>query len=712
MRETAISQTNSPFKHSISRYFAIVLLSILLVSVTANAQEYRSGWDVVNSGVTSDLFSVEGEGEEIWAFGENGIVLGSQNSGATWTQMESMGPSNLSMSDSGFGAFLAAGRDGTVIIKIDSGSQWEDISFDAGEEGIRGVSLNGNSSVVIVGSNGSIWKYDSGSWSDYSISGVDLLDVSFLDSERGIAVGEEGAILFSDDGGATWDYRDAPSEASSSRIIDVEFYSDIRAYAITDMGEVMKSSREISTPVGFLWNMQYFESEGGSSNLGVNLTSIEVATTNKFLLSGTEGYLSMSKDGGNIVNRQMIPLDNLTAFNDIAMLDGFRGIAVGSNGSILITERAGEDEQVGFEVRDFSEFGNFVDYSKGMLIDGLFATLNIVLFGIFLGFFLGVTLSMMKTSPTTLKEVAQKRSLILVRLFGAVSFIVGFMFLDHLIPIIEGLGLNGWEYIYAPIGIINPGGITGDLQFENFAYLILGVSLLLLGGLFISANGKYKKSELEIYGRTVIWNPWGVRPLNFIATIYTDIFRNTPLIVQFLFIHFGVQIGALIGDPLAEMLEGSTGLITSFLRDDVLSNRACVSAIFALGLNSGAYQCETIRGAIAAIPSGQMEAGRSIGLNYMQTMRLVIMPQAIRICIPPMGNEMVNLVLNSSLAMVIGYSELTRKAKLINAVTFQVFWSYGMVLISYFIVTWTLALILRYLENKTRIPGLGISGGN
>jgi len=712
MRETAISQTNSPFKHSISRYFAIVLLSILLVSVTANAQEYRSGWDVVNSGVTSDLFSVEGEGEEIWAFGENGIVLGSQNSGATWTQMESMGPSNLSMSDSGFGAFLAAGRDGTVIIKIDSGSQWEDISFDAGEEDIRGVSLNGNSSVVIVGSNGSIWKYDSGSWSDYSISGVDLLDVSFLDSERGIAVGEEGAILFSDDGGATWDYRDAPSEASSSRIIDVEFYSDIRAYAITDMGEVMKSSREISTPVGFLWNMQYFESEGGSSNLGVNLTSIEVATTNKFLLSGTEGYLSMSKDGGNIVNRQMIPLDNLTAFNDIAMLDGFRGIAVGSNGSILITERAGEDEQVGFEVRDFSEFGNFVDYSKGMLIDGLFATLNIVLFGIFLGFFLGVTLSMMKTSPTTLKEVAQKRSLILVRLFGAVSFIVGFMFLDHLIPIIEGLGLNGWEYIYAPIGIINPGGITGDLQFENFAYLILGVSLLLLGGLFISSNGKYKKSELEIFGRTVIWNPWGVRPLNFIATIYTDIFRNTPLIVQFLFIHFGVQIGALIGDPLAEMLDGSTGLITSFLRDDVLSNRACVSAIFALGLNSGAYQCETIRGAIAAIPSGQMEAGRSIGLNYMQTMRLVIMPQAIRICIPPMGNEMVNLVLNSSLAMVIGYSELTRKAKLINAVTFQVFWSYGMVLISYFIVTWTLALILRYLENKTRIPGLGISGGN
>ncbi|MEE3113454.1 MAG: nickel transporter, partial [Candidatus Thermoplasmatota archaeon] len=94
----------------------------------------------------------------------------------------------------------------------------------------------------------------------------------------------------------------------------------------------------------------------------------------------------------------------------------------------------------------------------------------------------------------------------------------------------------------------------------------------------------------------------------------------------------------------------------------------------------------------------------------MQTMKLVIMPQAIRICIPPLGNEMVNLVLNSSLAMVIGYAELTRQGKLIIAVTFQIFWTWGMVMISYFIVTWTLALILRHLENKTRIPGLGIGG--
>ena len=106
-----------------------------------------------------------------------------------------------------------------------------------------------------------------------------------------------------------------------------------------------------------------------------------------------------------------------------------------------------------------------------------------------------------------------------------------------------------------------------------------------------------------------------------------------------------------------------------------------------------------------------MEAGRSIGLTYLGTMRLVIMPQAIRICIPPIGNEMVNLVLNSSLAMVIGYSELSRQGKLMIATTFQIFSAWGLVMISYFVVTWTLALLLRRLEDKTKIPGLGISGG-
>ena len=212
--------------------------------------------------------------------------------------------------------------------------------------------------------------------------------------------------------------------------------------------------------------------------------------------------------------------------------------------------------------------------------------------------------------------------------------------------------------------------------------------------------------------------------------MYTDFFRNTPLIVQFLFIHFGLRLGALIQDPGLEIfsfdkLEQDHNFITDMfatydhsednygtLIGGLLYDSAFISAICALGFNSGAYQCETIRGAIQAIPSAQMEAGRSVGLTYLQTMRRVIMPQAIRICIPPMGNEMVNLVLNSSLAMIIGYAELTRQGKLIVASTFQYAYAWGMVLISYFVVTWTLALFLRWMEEKTRIPGLGMTGGD
>jgi polar amino acid transport system permease protein len=105
-----------------------------------------------------------------------------------------------------------------------------------------------------------------------------------------------------------------------------------------------------------------------------------------------------------------------------------------------------------------------------------------------------------------------------------------------------------------------------------------------------------------------------------------------------------------------------------------------------------------------------MEAGRSLGLTYLQTMRHVIMPQAIRIVIPPLGNETINLVLNSSLASAIGYGELTRQGKLLIAITFETFWTWGLVLLFYFSITYTLTNILKYAERKLKIPGLGLGG--
>ena len=180
--------------------------------------------------------------------------------------------------------------------------------------------------------------------------------------------------------------------------------------------------------------------------------------------------------------------------------------------------------------------------------------------------------------------------------------------------------------------------------------------------------------------------------LKIFGTIYTDFFRNTPLLVQILLIHFGlIEVGV-------DLTFGGN------------IERAVMSSILSLGVNSGAYQAEIIRSGILAIPSGQMEAGRSIGLSYIDTMRYVILPQAIRIVIPPLGNEFVNLTLNSSLASLTGLFELVRGGRIIVAATFKTFQTWIFVALFYFVVTFSLTNLLRYAENKTKIPGLGLGG--
>jgi len=778
-------------KRSVDLLIIFVLVSLLFSFGEVSAQEVRSGWEVADSGTEENLYTAEYLEGEIWAFGSGGTMIRSIDEGRTWSESGISVSQDLIASDSSYGSIIVAGKSGTVLLMNEG--VWIDLSSNQLGE-IKDIALTGNGSFVAIEQD-EVWTCTvTVEWStecDSAIEdgGINYLSVSFLDSENGIISGESGTIIASSDGGSTWEYRDAPSEVSSKAIIDTVYYSTIRAYAISEEGHILKSSREGNVPVGFVWSIIDIEREyppgggeefePGGSTLDFEVSGIEVLGQFKFMLSGPGGYLSLSLDGGNIVSQQMIPVSNETVFNGFAMLDGFRGVAVGDGGVVLRTENAGSEEFIGFEVIDFNDFGQFVDYSKERLMDGLVATAKIVIFGILMGFSLGIVLSMLKTSPTTLKNVAQtnrfqillmfivtplwlsfqipisainsiglgrklnlgnplsgaldhfrRRSLNIaateplnisaIRSIGLILIFFGIYRIFNNLDEISDLNLDGWEHIYSPIGA--PGAMF---------WILLGFGIAILGGIFFSCNGDFSIREIEFSKMSFSLDPWGIRPMNTIATVYTDIFRNTPLLVQFMFIHFGFELGRRLQDPGLmlfdfEYLQDNSNFITDIFVvyetnpeslaygrpiGGILEDRAYISAIFALGLNSGAYQCETIRGAIAAIPSGQMEAGRSIGLNYMQSMRLVVMPQAVRICIPPLGNEMVNLVLNSSLAMIIGYAEITRQGKLIVATTFQVFWTWGMVLISYFLITWTLALFLRYLEERTRIPGLGISGG-
>ena len=710
-----------------ARTVCVAIVILLLTSVNpSQATEFESSWEIVESGTSEDLLTAAEFEGEVWAFGTAGVMLRSGDNGASWTVYESPTTSDILNSASGFGSLLISGDSGLVLLRESESDSWIDISLPE-EDSVNGISLTGSDTAVAVGNHGTIWNLDGGVWTETALSiESDLLDVSFLDEELGIIVGSEGTILFSEDGGESWEYRESPEGAGGAVIVSVEFYSPTRIYAITDDGRILISMSNVvtGTDVGYIWNLVEFERHYppgtneyilGPEKLDVQLTSIEVVTTSKFLMTGDGGYISMSVNGGTIVSQQINPLGNNSNFNDIVMVTGFTGVAVGNEGKILWTENAGADDQAGFVVPEYGNFGVFVDETKAMFLSGFIATLKIVAFGIVLGFLLGVTLAMCKTSPISLRNVVERYEPKYVRIIGIPLLAGGLLQIYSAIPGASGLGLQGIEYIFLPVGAP-----------VSFAKILLGIALIFIGTLFISNDNKFSKINIGPF----TLNPWRVRPLNAIATVYTDFFRNTPLIVQFLFIHFGLRLGALIQGPGLEVfsfenLENNHNFMTDIIATydhsegnygtligGVLYDSAFISAICALGFNSGAYQCETIRGAIQAIPSAQMEAGRSIGLTYLQTMRRVIMPQAIRICIPPMGNEMVNLVLNSSLAMIIGYAELTRQGKLIVASTFQYAYAWGMVLISYFVVTWTLALILRWLEEKTRIPGLGITGGD
>ncbi|MBU1001505.1 MAG: amino acid ABC transporter permease [Proteobacteria bacterium] len=175
-----------------------------------------------------------------------------------------------------------------------------------------------------------------------------------------------------------------------------------------------------------------------------------------------------------------------------------------------------------------------------------------------------------------------------------------------------------------------------------------------------------------VAGMMKLSRSWIVRKL---AGTYVEIVRGTPMLVQAMFLYFGV--------PMA------LGLRISPL----------VAGILIIAVNSGAYIAEIVRGAVQSINVGQMEAGRSIGLTHGQTMGYIIWPQAFRRMIPPLGNQFIISLKDTSLLMVIGVGELLRTGQEIVAVNFRAFEVYFTVGLVYLSMTMTIAFVLRRLEN-------------
>lgn len=158
---------------------------------------------------------------------------------------------------------------------------------------------------------------------------------------------------------------------------------------------------------------------------------------------------------------------------------------------------------------------------------------------------------------------------------------------------------------------------------------------------------------------------------------YIEFMRGTPLLAQIFMIYFGL---------------GSLGVnVPDFM-----------SGFIALSLNSSAYNAEIFRAGIQSISKGQMEASRSLGLSYGQSMAYVVVPQAFRFCLPPLGNEFIALLKDSSLVAIIGISDLMRVGREINGRTLRSIEVFGYVSIIYLIMTLPLSQLVNAAERRMK----------
>ena len=170
-----------------------------------------------------------------------------------------------------------------------------------------------------------------------------------------------------------------------------------------------------------------------------------------------------------------------------------------------------------------------------------------------------------------------------------------------------------------------------------------------------------------------------VKPLRLLATGYIQVFQGTPLLMQLFLVFFGATV---IGIDMSPWVAAAVGLT----------------------LNTSAFLGEIWRGCIQSVPRGQWEAASALGLRYPGLMRYVILPQAVKVAVPPTVGFLVQLIKGTSLAAIIGFVELTRAGQIVNNATFQPFLVFSIVAAIYFALCWPLSLLSQRLEARYAAP--------
>lgn len=178
---------------------------------------------------------------------------------------------------------------------------------------------------------------------------------------------------------------------------------------------------------------------------------------------------------------------------------------------------------------------------------------------------------------------------------------------------------------------------------------------------------------------------YGQRPIYWLATVYINFFRGTPILVQLFIVYYGLPSMGMDFSPF-------------------------VAGVLALGLNTSAYQAEYFRGAIQSLPAGQMLAARSIGMSRAVALRWIVLPQALRLVIPPWSNELILMLKYSSIVFFATVTDLMGAGRIIAGETFRYFEVFILVALMYLAIVLLLSTGLRWLEARLRVPGLGGTG--
>ena len=221
--------------------------------------------------------------------------------------------------------------------------------------------------------------------------------------------------------------------------------------------------------------------------------------------------------------------------------------------------------------------------------------------------------------------------------------------------------------------------VTGDrwkLYFSGLGMTLEIAFFAAILGMIIGTIVALMKLSTNKKGKKTIWAR--------IANAYIDVIRGTPSVLQLLIMWFVIWPALFPGSVRAT------------------DGNLIRCAVLAFGINSGAYVAEIVRSGIMSIDKGQMEAGRSLGLNYVSTMRYIIIPQAFKNVLPALGNELITLLKETSIVTVIGLKDLTKGAMIIQANTYQALVPFLAIAVMYLALVMLLSWLLGKMERRLR----------